>query len=97
MAISIDNIEKRKLALEKPTPQETGSEKVRVLRPWENYESGPDLLELVKNKKSKERISKKCFDRKTSIIKEEKPKILDPHEKLKEISKKFFGDLISKS
>ena len=96
MAISIENIERRKLSLEKSYPQEIGAEKVRVLRPWESFESEPDLLDLVKNKRSKERISRKCFERKTSIIKEEKPKIQDPHEKLKEISKKIFGDLISK-
>ncbi len=92
MAISIDNIEKRKQSLEKNTSLESGTQKVRVLRPWESFEAEPDLLELIKNKKSKERISKKVFGRKTSP-KEEKPRPLDPHEKLKEISKKYFGDL----
>lgn len=93
MAISIDNIEKRKQLLEKSTPQEVGEQKVRVLRPWESYDSGPDLIDLIKSKKSSERISKKKFERKV-ISKGEKPKNIDPHEKLKEISKKYFGDII---
>jgi hypothetical protein len=92
MAISIDSIEKRKQLFEKSNPQESGPLKTRVLRPWESYESEPDLLDLIKSKKSGERISKKKFERKTSP-KEEKPKNIDPHEKLKEISKKYFGDL----
>jgi hypothetical protein len=92
MAVSIDNIEKRKLSLEKPTPQEVGTKKVRTLRPWESYESEPDLLELIKIKKSKERISQKKFERKVSP-KEERPKVLSTEEKLKEISKKYFGDI----
>ncbi len=92
MAVSIDNIEKRKLSLDKPVAQETGSQKVRTLRPWESYESEPDLLELIKSKKSKERISQKKFERKASP-KEERAKNLDIHEKLKEISKKYFGDI----
>lgn len=92
MAISIDNIEKRKQTLEKNSPQEVGIQKVRVLRPWESFETEPDLLELIKNKKTKERILKKNFER-NNLPKEEKPKSMDPHERLKEISKKYFGDL----
>jgi hypothetical protein len=92
MAISIDHIEKRKQTLEKNSPQEVGIQKVRVLRPWESFETEPDLLELIKNKKTKERILKKNFER-NNLPKEEKPKSMDPHERLKEISKKYFGDL----
>jgi ParB-like chromosome segregation protein Spo0J len=92
MAISIDNIEKRKQSMEKSAALDSGTQKTRVLRPWESYESEPDLLELVKNKKSKERIPKKAFE-KNADPKEEKPKNLGPQEKLKEISKKYFGDL----
>ncbi|MFI5390006.1 MAG: hypothetical protein ACHQYQ_01495 [Bacteriovoracales bacterium] len=92
MAISIDNIEKRKQSLEKNSPQEVGIQKVRVLRPWESFETEPDLLELIKNRKTKERILKKSFER-NNLPKEEKPKSMDPHERLKEISKKYFGDL----
>ncbi len=92
MAISIESIEKRKQSLEKNFPQEEGPQKVRVLRPWESYESEPDLLELIKNKKPKERILKKTFER-NGLPKEERPKSINPHERLKEISKKYFGDL----
>jgi hypothetical protein len=92
MAISIDNIEKRKQSLEKNSSQEVGVQKVRVLRPWESYEAEPDLLELIKNKKTKDRILKKTFER-NNLPKEEKAKTIDPHERLKEISKKYFGDL----
>jgi hypothetical protein len=92
MATTLDKIEKEKPDLDKFSYLKAGEKKHRVLRPWENYaqEKG-DLLDLIRQGEKNQRIILKKFHKESSP--ERKRMEEDPMEKLKRMSRKYFGDL----
>ncbi|TDJ06173.1 MAG: hypothetical protein E2O68_05415 [Deltaproteobacteria bacterium] len=99
MAVTFKNIEKAKKAKPNLPVTEEANQKERVLRPWESYERGPDLMELITKCKSEKKVVKNSFRKNPpkKAGKAETPKVNEVEDlqaKLERAKQKYFGDLI---